>query len=105
MAFYLRTENDKIEFLTDEIHKIKDTDMLLLDEEYKNFFELQSQGKQYRLKGAITLNIPPSLFDYIEEFENEIIPTEEVVTLESLMSEIESLKAEIQTIKTNLSLE
>lgn len=104
MAAYLRTENGKIEFLTEDIHEIKKTDILLSEEEYKEFFELQSQGKQYKLKEAVTYDVSPGLFDYIEEFENEPIAAEETVTLESLKSEIETLKTEIQTMKNSLNL-
>lgn len=103
MSFYLRTENNKIEFLTNEIHEIKNTDMLLSDEEYNEFFELQSQGKQYRLKEAVTYTLPPSLFDYVEEFVNEPVVAEEVVTLESLKTEIEALKTEIETMKASIN--
>lgn len=108
MAFYLRTENNKIEFLVDDIHEIKDSDMKLSNEEYGRFFELQSEGKQFRLKEMITYNIPSSLFDYVEEFVNDPVPAEEVtteaITVENLMSEIEALKIEIQSMKTNLNL-
>lgn len=103
MSFYLRTENNKIEFLTNEIHEIKNTDMLLLDEEYNKFFELQSQGKQFKLKEIVTLNEPPGLFDYVEEFVNEPTTTEEVITLESLKTEIEALKTEIETMKASIN--
>lgn len=108
MAFYLRTENNKIEFLVDDIHEIKNSDMELSNEEYGRFFDLQSEGKQFRLKEMVTYSIPSSLFDYVEEFVNDPVPAEEVTTetttVESLMSEIEALKNEIQGIKTNLNL-
>lgn len=105
MVFYLRTENNKIEFLADDVHEIKSTDLLLSNEDYEKFFELQSQGKQYKLREIVTLEISSGLFDYIEEFENEPIITEEIITLENLMNEIEALKNEIKNIKLNLSLE
>lgn len=45
--------------------EILDTDIKITDEEYNTFFEMQSQGKQFKLKKNPTGN---SLFDYIEEY-------------------------------------
>lgn len=113
MAFYLRTENQKIEFLTDEIHEIKNTDMLLSTEEYEKFFELQSQGKQYRLKTSVTIDEnDKGLFGYIEEFENESIPSDEIKSdfemiieqNKTLMKENQSLKEDIIAIKEMLGI-
>ena len=106
MAFYLRTENGKIEFLTDEIHEIKETDMLLTDEEYNKFFELQSQGVQYRLKEvSLMKNSDIGLFDNIEEFESEEIPIEKSETqiqIEVLKKENETLKKENEVLRQDV---
>lgn len=121
MAFYLRTKNKQIEFLTDEIHKIEDTDMILSEEEYKKFFELQSQGKQYRLKEIIPISDNLGLFDYIEEFKSEpliveedkedsnlaiIIQQNEQLREENriLKEENEQMKLDIQEIKNKLGI-
>ena len=75
---YLRIENDSFGFVTDGIHEIKETDIEIREEDYNNFFELQSQGKQFRLK---TNRIGTALFDYIEEYIPEVVidntPTQE----------------------------
>lgn len=90
MAFYLRTENEKIEFLVDGIHDIKETDMLVSDEDYDKFFEMQSQGKQYRIKN----HIGSTLFEVLEEYTPEIEELTQSTTLEDrVMSMFKSVLA------------
>lgn len=82
--YYLRIDNNKFGFITKEIHEIKDTDIEITYEDYNKFFELQSQGKQFRLKEISTGNM---LFDYIEEFIPEIVqqpPTETAILKEKV---------------------
>lgn len=68
--YYLKIVNDNFGFLIKGIHDIEVTDIPITTEDYDNFFELQSQGKQFRLK-----EIPTGigLFDYIEEYIPEVI--------------------------------
>lgn len=99
MAFYLRTKNKQIEFLTDEIHEIENTDMLLTEEEYRSFFEMQSQGKQYRLKEAVPVSGNLGLFDYIEEFQSESIPIEDNSNLTVVIQQNEQLREENRVLK------
>lgn len=51
----------------------------ITDEDYNKFFELQSQGKQFRLK---EIPVGDSLFDYVEEYIPEIENVEQPTTLE-----------------------
>jgi hypothetical protein len=47
---YLAIINGDITFKTPEIHDILESDAKISDEIYNRFFELQSQGKQFKLK-------------------------------------------------------
>lgn len=68
--YYLRIEKNSFGFILDGIHKIREADIEISNEDYTEFFELQSQGKQFRLKEIPTGD---TLFDYIEEYIPEII--------------------------------
>lgn len=68
--YYLRIENNTFGFLVEELHEIKETDILITNDDYNTFFELQSQGKQFRVKQIPT---GETLFDYIEEYILEVI--------------------------------
>lgn len=61
---YLRIDNGNFGFVKEGIHDIKETDILIKDEEYNKFFELQTQGKEFILR---KLFLGAELFDYIEE--------------------------------------
>ena len=75
---FLRIENNNFGFVTKEIHEIIETDILITNEDYDTFFEMQSQGKQFKLKETPT---GTGLFDYIEEYAPEVVidntPTQE----------------------------
>lgn len=68
--YFLRIESNDFGFVVDGIHKILDTDIEITNEDYNKFFELQSQGKQFRAKETPKGD---TLFDYIEEYIPEII--------------------------------
>ena len=62
--YYLRIENDNFGFVVSGIHTILTTDIPISNKDYNKFFELQSQGKQFRVvnpKGE-------SLFEILEEY-------------------------------------
>lgn len=67
---YLRIENNNFVYVIEGIHEIKETDIEITNEEYNMFFELQSKGKQFRLKEMPKGN---KLFDYIEEYIPEVV--------------------------------
>ena len=63
--YYLRIDNDNnFGFIVDGIHSILTTDIPISNKDYNKFFELQSQGKQFRV------NDPngESLFEILEEY-------------------------------------
>lgn len=88
--YYLRIEDNNFGFLVEDIHAIKDRDIRISNEDYKTFFELQSKGKQFRLKDKPTGN---ELFDYIEEY----IP--EDVSKEIGPSETDILKEKVNALE------
>ena len=67
---FLRIENNNFGFVVDTIHEILDTDIKITNEDYNSFFELQSQGKQFKIKENPT---GTGLFDYLEEYTPEPI--------------------------------
>lgn len=83
--YYIRIENNNFGFVVDDIHTIDEaTDHEVTQEEYDKFFELQSEGKQLRLKEVAT---GERLFDLIEEYTPE--------PLSPVPSEAELLKEEV----------
>lgn len=68
IEYYLRieTESEEFGFVANTIHDIQETDIKLTQEDYDRFFELQSSGKQFRLKKVPTPE--DGLFGYVEEY-------------------------------------
>ena len=90
--YYLRIENDKFGFVVEGIHEIDESiDYAITQEEYDNFFDLQSQGKQFRVKKVVT---GTSLFDLIEEYIPEPLPPASPSETELLKQRIELLENE-----------
>ena len=89
MYLHIDEENNSFGFLVEGIHNIdKDKDIQITDEDYDKFFEEQSNGKQYRLKETRPSDNSGGLFDYVEEY------VEQVETLQqepSLQEQIEHL--------------
>ena len=48
--YYLRIENNNFGFVIEGMKEIKEGDIKITNEDYDKFFELQGQGKQFRLK-------------------------------------------------------
>ena len=68
--YYLRIQDNNYGFVLEEIHNIKETDIPIANKDYNKFFELQSKGKQFRIKEKPTGD---ALFDYIEEYIPEVV--------------------------------
>lgn len=84
--YYIRIENNNFGFVVDDIHTIDEaTDHKVTQEEYYKFFELQSEGKQFRLKEVAT---GERLFDYIEEYEPEPLPPAPPTEMKLLQEEV-----------------
>lgn len=91
---YLRIENDSFGFVTNEIHDIKESDILISEEEYNNFFDLQAKGKQFRLKEMST---GTGLFDYVEEYVPVI--AEALPYVPTLEDRVLALEEEIKALR------
>lgn len=83
--YYLRIEDNVFGFVADGIYDILSTDIEITNEDYNKFFELQSQGKQFRLKQIPTGN---RLFDLIEEYIPEQLLPVQPSELELLQEEV-----------------
>lgn len=83
--YYLRIDGD-FGFVVDTIHEIKETDIEISIDDYDTFFEMQSQGKQFKLKNNPT---GTGLFDYIEEFTPEPIEVKLELDAEDYLLDLE----------------
>lgn len=81
---YLRIETGNFYLLTEGMQKIFDSDILITNEDYDLFFDLQSQGKQFRLKETPT---GKGLFDYVEEYAPEINQVDPVSSETDILKE------------------
>lgn len=70
--YYLRIDNNNFGFVVNGIHEIKETDIPISYEDYTIFFNLQNEGKQFKLKETASGD---TLFDYIEEYIPEVVET------------------------------
>ncbi len=84
--YYVRVQEDNFGFVVDGIHTIDEaTDHEITPEDYDRFFELQGEGKQFRIKDIAT---GESLFDLIEEYTPEPLPQQPASELELLQEEV-----------------
>ncbi len=90
---YIFINNDgTFGFKDKEINTILETDILISDDIYNKFFEMQSQGKYFRIK-----NLQGITFEEIFE---EVIP-EPILPAEP--SEIDKLKTENESMKQSIA--
>lgn len=82
--FFLRIDNEVHGFVLEGLHEIKEDDIAITNEDHTRYLELQSKGKQFKIKEIPTGN---TLFDYVEEYTPQ--------ATEKPVSEIELLKEEI----------
>ena len=91
--YYVRVQEDNFGFVVDGIHTIDETtDYPITQEEYDKFFELQLEGKQFRVKSTTT---GEALFDLIEEYTPEPLPVEPTVTTEERLEALEMVMLEM----------
>lgn len=87
---YLRINEDSFGFVVKGIHSLLPTDIEVSEEEYNKFFEMQSEGKQFRLKTKQEKSL--GLFGYVEEFIDETqihIPSETELLQEEILKQTE----------------
>ncbi|SCJ09904.1 Uncharacterised protein [uncultured Clostridium sp.] len=105
---YLRIETNEegeigFGFILPEAQTVLESDIEISLSDYNKFHELNSKGKQFRLKEISTGN---SLFDYIEGYDVECIPcdpTKEEMLEEEVLLQSEYL-LDMEFRMTNLEL-
>lgn len=93
MEYYVFKDGDSFGFKVKGIHEILETDVEISGEIYNRFFELQNQGKQFKVK-----NINGSTFEEIFE---EVIP-EPIAPSTLPKSETQLLQEQIDTLALQL---
>lgn len=92
--YYLRIEENSFGFVLEGFHDIRESDILVSNEDYNNFFELQSKGKQFRLK-----EVPEDeagLFGFVEEYEPETIEIPQEPGIEDYVLDLEYRLSKIE---------
>ena len=89
--YYLRINVDNFGFVVDDIHTILDTDIKISDEDYSRFFQLQSEGKQFRIKKPNGT----TLFEILEEYTPVFEDTDTGVTIEDRLDNLEQENADL----------
>lgn len=98
---YLFKNDMSFGFKDPEINTIVETDVLISNEIYNKFFELQAQGKQFKIR-----NINGTTFDEIFE---EIIPEpveplpQEPSPIEKMQEENAELKKQVQETQQSMA--
>ena len=85
--YYLRIEENNFGFVVSGIHTILTTDIPVSIEDYNKFFELQSLGKQFKIKNSKG----KTLFEILEEYTPV---TEDMAITPSLDERVELLELE-----------
>lgn len=94
--YYIRIQEQKFGFIVEGIHDIDETiDHKVTNEDYNTFFELQSKGKQFRVKEVST---GETLFDLIEEYTPEPIEMPVTVSLEERIEALENVMLEVLNV-------
>ena len=94
--YYVRIQEQKFGFIVEGIHDIDETiDHKVTNEDYNTFFDLQSEGKQFRVKETPT---GETLFDLIEEYTPEPIEMPVTVSLEERIEALETLMLEVLNV-------
>ena len=98
--YYLRIQGEKFGFVVEGLHILDESiDHKISTEDYNRFFELQSEGKQFRAKENPT---GTGLFDLIEEYIPEQI--EEVPSEPTLEERVVALEQVLQQTIEKLNL-
>jgi len=95
---YIRVVGDSFGFYTDEIHIVEETDVEISQEDYEEFFLLQSKGIVFRVKESI--DGAKTLFDFVEAYEP--IRVEQEAPKEDFQSEIDKLKQMINLLEQKI---
>lgn len=67
--YYIFQNGDYFGFKCNEIHEITESDVLISDEIYQQFFDLQSSGKSFRVKNINGTTFEDMFEEYVLEYE------------------------------------
>lgn len=91
--YYVRIQEQNFGFIVKGIHDIDEAiDHAISNEDYAKFFELQSEGKQFRVKENPTGD---TLFDLVEEYIPEAVPAPVNISMEERLEALEMVMLEI----------
>lgn len=79
---YLSIIENSFGFKVDGIHEILETDVPISDEVYNRFFELQSQGEQFRIKDINGVTFE-DIFEEVIQEDTPLTPEEEISNLKA----------------------
>lgn len=95
--YYIFQNGDDFGFKCDEIHKITESDILISDEIYRQFFDVQCGNEEYCGKSLRIKNINGTTFEEIfEEYcpEHEEMAEDKIFRLEARLTELDHMVAE-----------
>lgn len=91
--YFVRIQECNFGFVVEGIHPIDESaDHAISNEDYDKFFELQSKGKQFRVKENPTGD---ALFDLVEEYIPEAVPAPVNISTEERLEALEMVMLEL----------
>lgn len=101
--YYIRVENGNFGFVTEYIHEILEIDIEVSNEDYNKFFELQTQGKQFRVKNQQAT----TLFEILEEYipDQVGLPQEPSTSERLVILEQENADLLLDSVKKDMRIE
>lgn len=90
--YYIFQNGDDFGFKCDEIHEITESDVLISDEIYQHFFDIQSNGKLLRIKNINGTTFEEIFEEYIFGYEETI--GDKLLRLNNRLTEIDHMVAE-----------
>ncbi len=91
--YYIFQNGDDFGFKCDEIHEITETDVLINDEVYRQFFDTQcGNGKSFRVKNINGITFEEIFEEYCPEYEETA--EDKIIRLKSRLNELDHMVAE-----------
>lgn len=96
---YVREVDNKLTFLDPDINTIKESDILISDEDYKQYFTLLSSGYRIKVTSKIIKGQPLFNFLSVEKIEKTNVPNEQDKLNADLIKQNAELKLKIEKQK------
>ncbi len=90
--YYIFQNGDDFGFKCNEIHEITESDVLISDEIYQQFFDTQSNGKLLRVKDINGATFEEIFEEYVLEYEET--KEDKLIRLNNRLTEIDHMVAE-----------